>query len=592
MTELQALGITIGSAGSVAVATTGRAPGTEADPASGGLVLTHRSALRLNRTGGAAFADADEPHADDVVLEGFLSRVGDPVDILADDGSGHGAHDLVATAVTCLIEEAVAATGDRPVAAVLCHPAWWSAHTVELQRAVFTDAVAEVTLMPEPLAAARWLDTAHGPLADAAIVVVDLGATGTSATVVRTGSHSAVLATARTEDAAGNEFDLLTMRYVLANALGDRDIDPFDPATERRLAVLRENCRAAKEILSGNTATTVCVPLDDPGTRIRLVRDELEELLRGRLLTCLDLVRDVVHRAGIGLGDLDRVLLTGGGASIPLVTELFSGEFGLPVIAAPQPAHTAARGAAVVAADLLSHTVPDTLAEAETTELAVAAAGVGAPALPRATRPPRLGSGQRAGVLAAAVAALALLATGTIAVGPGLPSDAATPASTEQTTVPPTPGASAPAPPAAANEQDTSGPEGADTPAADRPEAPARSDSPAVQPGSPSVTAPPGAGQPVPDLPAGAQAPAAPAVSPPQPGAQPAPAPAPAPSPGGGYTPPPAPSTDGLGDTVGDTLGGVVGGVGEGVGKVGEGVGTLGEGIGEGVGGVLGGLGG
>ncbi|MBF6356445.1 Hsp70 family protein [Nocardia higoensis] len=578
MTELQALGITIGSAGSVAIADTV----TGGDAVSGGLVLTHRSGLRVNRTGGIDFADAGQPRADDVVLEGFLSRVGDPVDILADDGSRHAAHDLVATAVACLIDEAAAATGNRPAAAVLCHPVWWSAHTVELQRAAFADAVTEVTLMPEPLAAARWLESAHGALADAAIVVLDLGATGTSATVVRTGSQSAVLATARTEDAAGDEFDLLTMRYVLANALGDRDIDPFDPATERRLALLRENCRAAKEILSGNTATTVRFPLDGSAARIRLVRNELEELLRGRLLTCLDLVRDVVHRAGLGPGDLDRVLLTGGGATIPLVTELISGEFGLPVVAAPQPAHTAARGAAVVAADLLAHTVPDTLAAADTAEIAVAATGTAAPVLPRTPRPRRLGSGQRAGVLAAAVAALALLATGTVAVGPGLPSEAATPASSEQTTVPPASGATAPVPPAAANVQDISGPGAGDTPAAGRPETPARSDSPAVQPGSPSATALPGAGLPAPGVPAGAQAPADTAV----------PAPQPAPSPGGGYTPPPAPSVDGLGDTVGDTLGGVVGGVGEGVGKVGEGVGELGEGIGDGVGGVLGGLGG
>ncbi|WP_051027571.1 Hsp70 family protein [Nocardia higoensis] len=595
MTELQALGITIGSAGTVAVATGGTgAPDT--DPAGAGLVLTHRSALRLNRTGGAHFADAGAPHADGIVLEGFPSRVGDPVAILADDGSGHAAQDLVAIAVDRLIEETTAATGDRPAAAVLCHPAWWSAHTVELQRGALAGTGAtELTLMPEPLAATRWLEAAYGPLAGDALVVLDLGATGASATVVRTGPHSATSATVRSEEPAGDEFDLLTMRYVLANALGDRDIDPFDPVTERRLAILRENCRAAKEILSGNTATAVHVPLDGASGRVRLIRDELEELLRGHLLTCLDLIRDAVHRAGLGLGDVDRILLIGGGASIPLVAELISGEFGLPVVAAPEPAHTAARGAALAAADLIAHAVPDTLAEAETTELArVVPSATAAAELPRTTRRRRLGGGQRAGVLAAAVAAIALLATGTVAVGPGLPSDAAPPAPAERTEVAPAPGA---ATPATANAPDSSAPAGVDSPAAEQPGSPARSDSAAALPGSPTATGRPDAGQspagqPAEAVPTGGQAPADIPVSQPEPGDRPAPAPAPSPSQGGGYTPAPAPSTGGLGNTVGNTLGGVVGGVGEGVGKVGEGVGKLGEGIGDGVGGVLGGLGG
>lgn len=279
MTVLHALGITIGSAGSVAVGATGVRADIEGGHASGGLVLTHRSALRPDHPNGPTFADAT--HADGVVLEGFPARVGDPVDIMADDGSRHAAHDLAVTAVECLIGEATAAIGSRPAATVLCHPARWPA-----------------------------------------------------------------------------------LRYVLANALGDNAVDPFDPAIADRPRILRESCRTAKEILSGNTATTVCSPLDVGSDRVRPVRDELEELLRDHPLSCLDLVRDVAHRAGIGSGDLDRVLVVGGGASIPLVTELISGEFGLPVVTAPEPAHTAALGAAVTAADLLAGAVPDSAAPA------------------------------------------------------------------------------------------------------------------------------------------------------------------------------------------------------------------------------------
>src|SRR5690606_26778978 len=214
---------------------------------------------------------------------------------------------------------------------------------------------------------------------------------------------------------------------------------------------------------------------DGASARVRLVRDELEELIRGPLLTCLDLVRDALHRAGLDIGAVDRVLLTGGGAAIPLVTELVSGEFGLPVIVAPEPAHTAAAGAALAAADLLTRTVPGVLAQTDntggettgtdtieigTTAGETDAAGIAGtdstrtdstrtdaggteptvttathrrtsePATPRLPRPSRhrgQGHRRRAGVLAAAVAAIAVLTTGTVAVG-GLPGDTAPPA--------------------------------------------------------------------------------------------------------------------------------------------------------------------
>ncbi|WP_157115873.1 Hsp70 family protein, partial [Nocardia puris] len=354
MTQRLALGITVGSSNSVAVAAVGENGTAEAT----GAVSTRPSVLRLA---------ADEPpalgaaragrHSGDVVVEGFLARVGDPVAMLAEDGSAHAAHDLVATAVTCLMAEAAHREGAEPTATVVCHPAWWSRHTVDVQRAALEAAVTgDVTLVPEPIAAVRWLAAAHGPLGDGALVVVDLGATATTVSVVRTGAQTALLAAQHTTEAAGTEFDLLTMRYVLANAVRGNDFDPFDPVVERELSVLRDRCRKAKEELSINTATVVPVrvdPAEEAGERVRLVRDELEELLRGPLLTAVELVREVTRRAGLDVADLGRVLLTGGGGAIPLAAELISTEFGLPVTAAPEPAHTAARGAALLAADLL-----------------------------------------------------------------------------------------------------------------------------------------------------------------------------------------------------------------------------------------------
>uniref|UniRef100_UPI002455EB00 Hsp70 family protein n=1 Tax=Nocardia abscessus TaxID=120957 RepID=UPI002455EB00 len=447
MTQRLALGITVGTSNSVAVAAT--EDGDDGiGPSGGGYLRSHSSVLRLSEdmapTLGAG-ARSTGRHSSDVLLEGFLARVGDPVGIFAEDGSSYSAPDLVATAIGCLVDEIAAETGqDATRAMVACHPAWWSRHTVDIQRDALERAgLGEVTLVPEPTAAIRWLDAAHGRTDDGAVIVFDLGASGSTVSVVRTGEHASLLGTPlRDTEVAGAEFDLLTMRYVLANAVLAADFDPFDPVVERELSALRERCRKAKEELSINTATVVPVrvdPADPHGSTVRLVRGELEDLLRGPLLNSIDLIRDAVHRAGLDIGDVGRVLLTGGGGAIPLVAELISSEFGLPVVAAPDPEHTTARGAALLAADLLAAETDqlpmvDPGVEAETVPQPRALPSSGLAALPE-DRPARRGaptSRRRVAVVAGVALAIGLLTTGTLAIGTGIQSGPSSPASTEQ----------------------------------------------------------------------------------------------------------------------------------------------------------------
>ncbi|MBF6218977.1 Hsp70 family protein [Nocardia abscessus] len=577
MTQRLALGITVGTSNSVAVAAT-----EEGDdgigPSGGGYLRSHPSVLRLSEdmapTLGAG-ARATGRHSSDVLLEGFLARVGDPVGIFAEDGSSYSAPDLVATAIGCLVDEIAAETGqDATRAMVACHPAWWSRHTVDIQRDALERAgLGEVTLVPEPTAAIRWLDAAHGGTDDGAVIVFDLGASGSTVSVVRTGEHASLLGTPlRNTEVAGAEFDLLTMRYVLANAVLAADFDPFDPVVERELSALRERCRKAKEELSINTATVVPVrvdPADPHGSTVRLVRGELEDLLRGPLLSSMDLIRDAVHRAGLDIGDVGRVLLTGGGGAIPLVAELISSEFGLPVVAAPDPEHTAARGAALLAADLLAAETDqlpmvDPGVEDETVPQPRALPSAGLAALPE-DRPARRRaptSRRRIAVVAGVAVAIGLLTTGTLAIGTGIQSGPSSPASTEQsptgaaqvaaTTGGQTGDPSAPSGVAATNSAGSTGRPKTEAPGAGSPSSPAQGTTVAVVNSEPS-----------PDQPAPAQA-DSPAPQPaPQP--QPAPAPAPAPAPTNPSpptqqqprpTPPTAPSlpTGVLGDTLGTVL--------------------------------------
>lgn len=424
MSQGQALGITVGSLNTVAVTT------------SGGQRTLH---IRPSLLGSAA-----------EVPESILSRVGDPVDIRIADGSAVRAADLVAAAVGRAVDD----TGPA-AATVTCYPAWWTQHTVEVQRTALTTAGLDgVALVPEPAAAMRWLQEVHESVHDGAMAVYDLGATGLTVSVVRTGPLSGLLGEpVHSTVVSGNEFDLLALRYVLANAVGQDNFDPFDPVVEQELSALRVRCRIAKEELSKKTAAVVPVRLPAFGMDVRVVRDELEELLRGPLLGSMDLLREAVRRAGIHVNELDGVLLMGGGAAIPLVTELLSTEFGIPIAAAADPAHISAHGAALLAADLLDSTTATephpALSAAPTAPIHTPETGSGAsedaeeespaptsaakaanalPALP--VEPPPTGKRHRRrfAVIGASAIAVAALTTGTLAIGTAVQS-----ASTEST---------------------------------------------------------------------------------------------------------------------------------------------------------------
>ncbi|MGV9676221.1 Hsp70 family protein [Nocardia sp. NPDC003482] len=546
MTQGLALGITVGSSNTVAVTI----PERDDD--------LHAAAIDVR------------PSAP--VSEDVLARVGDPVAIRTDDGDSIAAADLVAELVGCLSDD----TG--PVATVLGYPAWWSGHAVTALRAALDHArLTDLTLIPEPVAAVRGLAATHDDVSGGApVVVYDLGASGITVSVVGAEPGAGLLAQPlRSTETGGAEFDLLTMRYVLANAQGENSFDPFDPMVERELAALRRRCEKAKEELSAITATVVPVRLPGSARDVRLVRDELEDLLRESLLASLDLI----HRAArlAGLDRIERVLLTGGGSGIPLLTELVSTEFGVTPITVENPAHTAARGAALLAADIAAQavdTAPAPEVAATTEALAVQRLpeperAALLPPLPQARPTPRFGSWRRAAFVAGAAVAVAALATGTLAVGTALQS---TPTSNSSST---STGTSATGTPTTANSATASA--GSVAPVANT--APGQSDrapgaaAPVASRNSTDPAAPAAAGNPstpgTPGTASGAPQAAAPDANTPAPQAnspapQPAPAPAPAPSaptvqppvvqPPTAPSPPTRPSVPDLGSTLNNGL--------------------------------------
>ncbi|MDX5311730.1 MAG: Hsp70 family protein, partial [Rhodococcus sp. (in: high G+C Gram-positive bacteria)] len=529
------LGVTIGSADSVAATAFDRAD-------------TYRPVV-LSRASELHLPPDDAPHLGHrpaapgaLVFTDFVSRVGDPVGVLADNGASYSGADLTATAIGCLVHEASLDLPEAP-AITVAHPATWAGYTVDaLREALSRAGLADVTLMPEPIAAVRWLESTQGSLGDGVVVVYDLGARTLDVSVVRTGAEPVLLGRPiASEDVCGGHLDHLVTTHLLDTVRDDvPDFDPFAAPMTAALAELRTRSRAAKEQLSTDTETVVAIDL--PGVRrdVRLVRDEFEELARGPLQASTALVHEALRGAGVEPSDVGRVLLTGGGGAIPLVAELLSAELGVAVVAGPHPAHTAALGAAqpragtAVAApvddDVPTTVLPVTTARPTEAISPVRPAVVPAPA-PAAAAAAAPFRSRRYVLAGAAAAALVLLGAGGLAVGTLGTSDASE-AGVGAATSATVPGAT----PASAGGPATTATTGSGTSSAVPATTPGtRAAATAATPGAPGTVAPAGS------VPAGTTAPGA-APGAPAPGAVApgtvAPGPvAPVPTP----TPPPAP---------------------------------------------------
>ncbi|AII10480.1 Hsp70 family protein [Rhodococcus opacus] len=206
----------------------------------------------------------------------------------AGDGFRYTGQDLVAAAAHCLITE-TDTPDEMPI--VLTHPAVHPARFVHAQRMALDRAgMARVGLVAEPTAAVAWYESEHGPLGDGLALVYDLGADSLDLTVVAFG--------------AGSGSDPIVGRPLRSTAFGGRH-------------------------LTG-------VP---------------EESIAADLAGTVELVADCLHFAQVSVADLEVVVLTGG-ATLPALGELVSEALGVPIVCAPDPATTAARGAAVLAAAL------------------------------------------------------------------------------------------------------------------------------------------------------------------------------------------------------------------------------------------------
>jgi len=348
----------------------------------------------------------DEPG---VVVTEFVDRVGDPVGIVASDGSGHRSEALVADALRAL---AYTATGGRalPEGVAVTYPARWGPAAVEalgsaLSRvSEWSNRARPLTLIPDAAATLIAVRANPGIPARGIVAVCDFGGSGTSITLVDAAAEYQPVAPTVWHEFSGDLIDRALLASVMADLPSAGSSDPFGTSAIGSLARLRTGCRIAKEKLSSSTVTTLSDEFPGSHADIRLTRSELDDAIRDPLNNFLAVLEEVLVRNGIRGSDLAAVVSVGGGANIPAVTTTLSGRLRVPVVTTPRPQLTAAIGGALRAA----RGPGDTSATALTPAAPAAAAPAGAMA---AVAPAAVGS-------ALAGAAVSRTSGGSVASGP------------------------------------------------------------------------------------------------------------------------------------------------------------------------------
>ncbi|HEY0697632.1 MAG TPA: Hsp70 family protein, partial [Micromonospora sp.] len=242
----------------------------------------------------------------------------------------------------------------------MTHPAQWG----ERRRAVLVESarlagLPTPLLVAEPVAAASSytavLGTAVPP--GRALAIYDLGGGTFDATVVRrTPAGFEVLAEHGLGELGGLDFDQALVEHLGRGYSETRTqmwstlVSPADAGQRRQRALLYDDVRAAKEMLSRTTSADVHLPALDISAHV--TRDELETLIRPQLVQTVNCLARTVATARLAPTDLVGVFLVGGSSRIPLAAQLLHTELGVAPTTLEQPETVVAEGALCIGAPM------------------------------------------------------------------------------------------------------------------------------------------------------------------------------------------------------------------------------------------------
>lgn len=283
----------------------------------------------------------------------FFDRVGDPVPVVASDGSARLATDLVAMTIGSLLRRGAA---HRDLAQlVIAHPRAWGPYEMSVLHSALSCTEAEgvpTSMVSGPVAAVTAAVAAGMMSYPETVIVADIGGHGTEVALVAGAENHAgrLEATSRTDDLSSAELDRALARHVLEQVRGDLpEPDLTGPANRVIVRNVLAACRRARKALIRDTSTVVDVHLPTQRIPVRIVRAEFEALAREPICAGLSAIAHIIRRAHDNGNDVNAIVLTGELARTPLITELISARWACRVIVPPGPEWAAASGAAQLA---------------------------------------------------------------------------------------------------------------------------------------------------------------------------------------------------------------------------------------------------
>lgn len=326
-----------------------------------------------------------------LILTDFVDRVGDPVPMLAKDGSSHRPEAVLADALRAMIATLPGRTPADRIA--VAYPAHWRPAAVEALRGALA-AVPELRtpvpalLVSDATAALTALQQDPGVPARGVIAVCDFGATGTSITLADASrGFQQIGATERNDELSGELIDQALLKHLVASLSSSGDVDVSGTSAIGSLSRLRAQCRVAKERLSTEAVAALPVDLPGAGGDVRITRTELDEAVRAPLAGFIADLQDVLQRNRIRPTDLVAVASVGGGARIPIITTTLSEHMRVPIVTGRAPELAAAIGAGLRAARSTVVEGATSMAPAASAAAAASVAPV-APSVPPPPEPP------------------------------------------------------------------------------------------------------------------------------------------------------------------------------------------------------------
>src|SRR6185312_12875678 len=151
-----------------------------------------------------------------VIITDFVDRVGDPVGIVAPDGSSHRGEVLLAEALREMLYDVTNGRGAvDPV--VVTHPAHWRPATVEALREALAPMreFAGTALVSDARAAVTALHDDPGLPTSGVIALCDFGGSGTSITLVDAANGEVIGQTVRYPELSGDLIDTAVLTQVM-----------------------------------------------------------------------------------------------------------------------------------------------------------------------------------------------------------------------------------------------------------------------------------------------------------------------------------------------------------------------------------------